>query len=116
MTAEGAHDGQDEGEAGNDGGAEVPQEQEDDEDDEADGEDEGELDVVDGLADGLGPVVEDLHLDGGGQLLGEGRQQVVLDGLDDLDRVGAWLALDRKDDRAYAVETTPRRGRSRRCR
>ena len=62
--AEGADDGQGQGDAGNDGGPERAQKEEDDHHHQADGQEEGELNVVDGGADHLGAVAEDLDVDG----------------------------------------------------
>ena len=96
------HDREGQREARDDGGRDVPQEEEDDQDHERDGEKQGELDVLDRRADGNGPVVEDVEVDGGGQL-GREAGQDLLDRIHDLDGVGAGLALDGQDDRALVL-------------
>ena len=97
--AEGAEDGDGHRDAGDDRRGGRAEEQEDHEHDQHDGEHEGEFDVVDGVADGERFVAEDLEVDGGGQLGAEGGEQ-FLDAVDDFDRVGAGLALDRQGDGA----------------
>ena len=57
--------------AGNDGGGDVAQEQEDHHHHQRDGEQQRELDVVDGFANRLRPVVEDIELDRGRHLFAE---------------------------------------------
>ena len=73
------------------------QEEEDHHDDETDGEQQLELDVLDGGADGVGAVGEDLEFDAGGKRLAQLGQQ-RLHAVDDADDVGAGLALNVDDD------------------
>ena len=71
----------------------------------------GELHVAVRLADGVRPVVEDVHVDAGRQLGAELRQQ-RLDGVGHRDGVGAGLALDAERDAALlaVAGVEPRRG------
>src|ERR1035438_2665596 len=74
---EGTDDGERQGQAGDDGGRDIAQEQEDHQHHQAERQDHGELDVVVAFADAVGAVVEDVHVDGGRQLVAEiGRAHV----------------------------------------
>ncbi len=68
----------------------------------ADGEDQLVLHVLDRGADGLGAVAQHGHFEGRRQAGGELRQQ-LLDAVDDLDDVGAGLALDVDQHRRQLV-------------
>ena len=101
-AGEGAEDGHRQGEARDDRGGDVPQEEEDHQHHERDGEQEGELDVAHRGADGDRSVVEDVEVDGRGQLGLEDRED-LLDRVHHLDGVGTGLALDGQNHRALVV-------------
>ena len=78
----------------------VAQEQEDHEHDQRDREQQRELHVVDRLANRLRAVDQDRRASPRRAAAARKRGQQRLDGVDDLDRVGARLALDRQHDGA----------------
>ena len=94
----GTDDGNRQRQAGNEGGGDVAQKQEDDQDHQGNRQNEGELDLRHRLADRVGAVVHDLEIHRAGQLLAESGQ-LLFDVVDDLDGVGAGLALNRQNDR-----------------
>src|ERR1035438_3228877 len=96
---EGADDGERQGQAGDDGGRDIAQEQEDHQHHEAERQDHGELDVVVAFADAVGAVVEDVHVDGGRELVAENGEQ-IFHAVGDFHRVGSGLALDGENDGA----------------
>src|ERR1017187_9242424 len=96
---EGADDGKRQGQAGDDGGRDIAQEQEDHQHHQAERQDHGELDVVVAFADAIGAVVEDVHVDGGRQLIAEDGEQ-IFHAVGDFDGVGSGLALDGENDGA----------------
>ena len=95
--------------------AAAAQEQEDDEDDQDDGQHQLELHVVHRGADGRRAVGQHRDLHRRRQSALELRQE-LLDAVDDLDQVGAGLALDVDDDRRRDRPSTRPAGRSRRRR
>jgi hypothetical protein len=106
---EGADDSDRHGDAGDERGREGAQEEEDHEHYENDREDEGELHVVHGVADGDRAVHDGLEVDGGGELGAEGGQE-GLHAVDDLDGIGAGLALNGEDDGAGLLGAGGERG------
>src|SRR5207247_2971325 len=87
----------------NDGGENFAQENEDHHDHEGERQDQGKLHVVDRFADGVGPVVHHVDADTRRNLDADRRQE-LLDGVHDLDGVGARLPVDRKYDAALILE------------
>ena len=75
----------------------IAEKNKDHEDDERDGKAELELNIGDRRADRRGTVAQHVDRHGGGQSRLDLRQQ-RLDGVDDLDHVGARLTLDVEDD------------------
>jgi hypothetical protein len=89
--------------ARNQGGAQVAQEKKDHQHHQADGEGELDLHVAHRGADGDGAIGQNGHVDGGRERSGELRQ-LALDTVDDLDHIGAGLALNVDDDRRHVVD------------
>ena len=100
--AEGADDAERQGQTGDDRRGEIAQEQEDHQDHQRQAQQQGELNLVHRLANGGGPVVEDVQLDRRRQV-GLERGQELADGIANFDRVGAGLALNGQDDRGLMV-------------
>ena len=97
-----ADDGERQGHGWNQSGRGVAQEQEDHQDDEDHGGGHSDLDVVEGLANGLGPVAADFQLDGRRNLRLK-RGQQALDLVGGLDRIGAGLLHNHEIDGAAAA-------------
>ena len=89
-------------EGGDRGGGDVPQEEKDHHDHQRNRQDQGELHVVDGFANGLRPVVENIQLHRGRHLLAEAGQK-LLDGVHHLDGIAAGLALHNQVNGARVV-------------
>ena len=90
------------GQRGDYSGRNIAQEQEDDGDHQAQRQEHGEFDVLIGFANGVGTVVENVHLDRWGQLALERRDQ-LLDVVGYFDGVGAGLPLNGQYDRTLDV-------------
>ena len=100
---EGADQRKRHGDGRNDGRPEITQEYENHHHHQCDGEQQRELHVGDRSADGLGPIGNDIYLDGGRDRGLEHRKH-RFDAAHRLDDVGSRLTLDRQNDRPLLVE------------